>query len=148
MDHLNPWELLAIFVLFVALPATIFLTVIWRLLRSSLGLKHLVELGAGGRIETEAIVLGKEERHDKIRGAGTHRCLVRYEYRDGLGRLQRARAEVPEPLFRGLIEGGPLAVAYSSSRPGVSAPVAAIEEAAARFAPRSATGSAPGGPDA
>ena len=148
MDHLNPWEMLAIFVIFVALPATVFFTVIWRILRTALGLKHLAELGAAGRIETEGIVLDKEERFDKIRGAGTHRCLVRYEYRDGFGNARRARAELPEPAFRGLVEGGPIQVAYSTSRPGVSAPVATIDASAARFAARSSAGTAPGGPDA
>jgi hypothetical protein len=148
VNHLNPWELLAIFVIFVALPATVFFTVIWRLVRTSLGLKQLAELGPEGRVETEAVVLGTEERHDKIRGAGTHRCLVRYEYRDGFGNVRRARAEVPEPAFRGLVEGGPLLVAYSPRQPGTSAPVASIEEAAARFAARARASGVPGEPDA
>lgn len=133
---MNPYEIFSVLLIFVVLPAAVFGTVIWRFVRRALDLKHLAELGTEGRVETEAIVLDTEERIDKIRGSGTRRHLVRYEYRDGFGKIRRARAEVPEPAFRGLVVGGPLLVAYSPRRPCVSAPTAAIEEAAARFAAR------------
>lgn len=135
------------FLIFVALPAAVFGTVIWRLVSTALGLKHLVELGPGGRIETEAMVLEKRGRIDKIR-RGTRRFLLRYEYRDGTGAVHRRRSEVPEKLWKECRVNGPVLIAYSSRRPGVAAPLATLEEATARFARRPGSRTPTGAQDA
>jgi len=141
MANLNPYEILTVVLLFMVLPAAVFGTAVWKIVREALDLKHLVELGGEERIETEAIVIEKKEELGGIRRTVRKRYL-RYEYRDGFGAVHRRRAEVPEEIWREAREGGPLLVVYSPRRPGVSAPRAVLDQAAARAAlRRQATGS-------
>ena len=75
-------------------------------------------------------------RHHHVRRKGSQRDSVRihYAYRDAAGGEHEHRSLVTDSFWNEHVEGGPIAIVYSKSRPHVSAPKHLVEQSRAALA--------------
>jgi len=115
-------ELISVAVLFVVLPTAIFGGAIYAVVRRGLQIKQLLADG----VETAGLVT--EKSGDVRSRSGTRHRSLRYEYHDSLGRAHTHRSLVSDDVWKAHLEGGPIEVVYSQSRPAVSAPKCLVEQ--------------------
>ncbi len=115
-------ELISVALIFVLLPAVVFGSTIFVIIRRGLQMKQLVADG----VETTGLIL-ERSRDVRSRSGARHRSL-RYEYHDSLGRAHTHRSVVPDQVWKAHMEGGPIEIVYSQSRTAVSAPKYLIEQ--------------------
>ncbi|HET7618173.1 MAG TPA: DUF3592 domain-containing protein [Vicinamibacterales bacterium] len=110
--------------LFVVAPALFMVGLIVFALRRGLQMKQLAADGV------EAT--GTVTRKLKFSGGATatqRTYRVLYTYTDEYGRNYKAKTGVSKDVFDSLQEGGPIAIMYSRSKPGVSGPTYQVEQA-------------------
>jgi hypothetical protein len=88
---------------------------------------QMKQLAADG-VEATATVTRKLKFSSQ--GTATQRQYrVLYTYTDEYGRNYKAKTGVSKDVFDSLQEGGPIAIMYSRSKPGVSGPTYQVEQA-------------------
>jgi hypothetical protein len=103
---------------------------VWLVITRGLQLKQLVEDG----IDTEGKVIRQFKRNPKKASLSTD-FYLRYAYRDRNGIEHEYKSNVNRDFWAAHPEGSAIAITYSKSRPGVSAPrflVDAAREAMAK----------------
>jgi len=98
--------------------------VIWLVVTRGLQLKQLVEDGVD--------IDGKVVRQFKLNpkgGSQSTNHYLRYSYRDSAGREHEYKSNVSRDYWVAHPEGSAIAITYSKSRPGISAPRYLVEQA-------------------
>jgi len=102
----------------------------YRVIRRGAELQRLVRDG----VEVVGVVVNKV----KFNTSGPRQYLLRYQYRDQTGREHSNRSHVPSSVWEGYVEGGPIAVVYSASKPQISAPQYVVEQCRTALADKKA----------
>lgn len=84
---------------------------------------ELKQLAADG-VESTATVIRKRRA-----GSARPRFFVRYEYRDADGNVHTHRSNVTRETWEAVAEGDTIAIAYSASKPRISAPLEIVHQA-------------------
>lgn len=106
--------------LLIVIPVLFLAYATYRVISRGAELQRLVRDG----VEAVGVVVNKV----KFNTSGPRQYLLRYQYRDQMGREYSNRSQVTASVWEGYVEDGPIAVVYSASKPQISAPQYLVEQ--------------------
>lgn len=98
--------------------------IIWLVLTRGLQLKQLVEDG----VDIDGMVVRQFKLNPKS-GSQSTNYFLRYRYRDSAGEEHEYKSNVNRDFWVAHPEGSAIAITYSKSKPGISAPRFLVEQA-------------------